>query len=416
MKRTVAVWATLLIAVAGCSGSHSSYVPSSSTQGSKTAQANVRAGCGGPVPAGYVRCFDLIRTDIAGGNPNGYHGKYTQQRSVHTSGLTFGSPSGYGPADLQSAYALKTASASNGKGMTVAIVDSNDDPNAESDLGVYRSQFGLPPCTTANGCFRKVDENGGTSYPVPDPGWATEISLDLDMVSAICPNCHILLVEAQLPLTTDLATAVNTAARLGANVISNSYGGSEGAASDPAYNHAGIVITASTGDSGYSGGVQDPSAYSSVVAVGGTSLSKASNARGWTESAWSGADSGCSAYVAKPSWQHDACGLRNVADVSAVADPNTGVAVYDSIPYEGGIGWQVVGGTSASSPIIAAVYALAGNAASQNAASGLYANTASLNDITSGSNGTCTATYECNAVPGYDGPTGLGTPNGIGAF
>ncbi len=407
MKRITGAWATLLIVLCACSGGGGNGVTPAAhvaPQSTTILRGNVRAGCGPALP-GHARCFDWIRTDIGGGNPNGYHGA-----------LVIGSPSGYGPPDLQSAYALAAASASNGKSMTVGIVNANDDPNAESDLGVYRSQYGLPPCTTANGCFRKVDQSGGTNYPTPDPGWATEISLDLDMVSAICPNCHILLVEAQLPLTTDLETAENTAARLGANVISNSYGGSESQASDPAYNHAGVVITASTGDSGYSGGVMAPSSYASVVAVGGTTLSKASNGRGWSETAWSGADSGCSAYVTKPSWQKDACANRNVADVSAVADPNTGVAVYDSVPYEGGIGWQVVGGTSASSPIIASVYALAGNAASQNAASGLYANASSLNDVVGGSNGTCTQTYECNGVTGYDGPSGLGTPNGLTAF
>lgn len=408
---------------AGCSGGGSS-LPSAGAARNMPAMpayaaANVRAGCGGPADRRHARCFSLIRTDVAGGNPAGYHGRYAK-RGAHVrpnAGIVFGSPSGYGPPDLQSAYKLATLSASNGKGQTVAIVDAMDDPNAESDLGVYRAQYGLPPCTTANGCFKKVNENGSSGgAPIPDPGWSTEISLDLDMVSAICPNCHILLVEATTSLTSDLATAENTAARLGANAISNSYGGAEGSASDASYVHPGVVIVASTGDSGYSGGVQAPSSYAGVVAVGGTSLSRASNARGWTESAWNGADSGCSAYVAKPSWQTDACAMRNVADVSAVADPNTGVAVYDSVPYEGGIGWQIVGGTSASSPIIAAVYALAGNAGSQNGAAGLYAGTSSLFDVVGGNNGSCSPTYECNALAGYDGPTGLGSPNGIGAF
>lgn len=407
INRISALSATVLLALTACNGGSQSTTLPATTQASRHAtQAiippapNVRPGCGGPVMSGYARCFDWIRTDISG--PRGL--------------ITIGSPTGYGPPDLQAAYNIAAASASNGATMTVGIVDSNDDPNAESDLATYRQQYGLPACTTANGCFKKVDQTGGTNYPIPDPGWSTEISLDLDMVSAICPHCHILLVESQLPLNSDLATAVNTAARLGANVISNSYGGSESQATDPAYNHPGIVITASTGDSGYSGGVQAPSSYASVVAVGGTSLTKASNARGWSESAWSGADSGCSGFVIKPTWQKDACANRNVADISAVADPNTGVAVYDTVPYEGGVGWQVVGGTSASSPIIAAVYALAGNAASQNAASGLYSNTALLNDVIGGSNGTCTQSYECNAVTGYDGPTGLGTPNGTAAF
>ncbi|GHO79148.1 peptidase S8 [Ktedonobacter sp. SOSP1-85] len=324
------------------------------------------------------------------------------------------SPSGYNPADLQSAYNLPSASAGNGQ--TVAIVDAYDDPNAESNLGTYRAQFGLPACTTANGCFKKVDQNGGTKYPRGNSGWAEEIALDLDMVSAICPNCHILLVEASTASFTNLGTAVNTAVKLGATVVSNSYGGSESSSESTYasnYNHPGVVITASSGDSGY--GVQSPAAYNTVVAVGGTSLSKSSNSRGWSETAWNGAGSGCSAYEAKPSWQADnGCSKRSVADVSAVADPNTGVSVYDT--YGQGTGWMVFGGTSVASPVIASVYALAGNGSSINAASSLYTHTGNLNDVTSGSNGSCGGTYLCTAGTGYDGPTGLGTPNGTGAF
>ncbi|GHO81206.1 peptidase S8 [Ktedonobacter sp. SOSP1-85] len=323
------------------------------------------------------------------------------------------SPSGYNPADLQSAYKLPSASA--GSGQTVAIVDAYDDPNAESDLAVYRSKFGLPACTTANGCFRKVNQTGGTSYPRANSGWAEEISLDLDMVSAICPNCHILLVEAKSSSFTNLGTAVNTAISLGANTVSNSYGGSESSGESSYasyYNHPGHIITASSGDSGY--GAQVPAAYNTVVAVGGTSLSKSSNSRGWAETAWNGAGSGCSAYISKPSWQTDSgCSRRTVADVSAVADPNTGVSVYDTYHVSG---WLVFGGTSVSSPIIASVYALAGNASSVNAASSLYSHTGSLFDVTSGSNGSCGGSYLCTAGTGYDGPTGLGTPNGTGAF
>ncbi|GHO87414.1 S53 family peptidase [Dictyobacter formicarum] len=322
-------------------------------------------------------------------------------------------PSGLNPVNLQSAYKLPSASA--GSGQTVAIVDAYDDPNAEKDLAVYRSQFGLPACTTANGCFRKVNQNGGAKYPAPNVGWAQEISLDLDMVSAICPNCHILLVEASKTSIASLGTAVNTAVKLGANTVSNSYGGNE-SSSDARYasyyNHPGHVITASAGDSGY--GVEAPAAYNTVVSVGGTSLSKSSNARGWSETAWNGAGSGCSAYQPKPSWQTDTgCSRRTVADVSAVADPNTGVSVYDTY---GSSGWLVFGGTSVASPIIASVYALAGNASSVNAAQSLYSNTGSLFDVTSGSNGSCGGSYLCTAGAGYDGPTGLGSPDGIGAF
>jgi subtilase family serine protease len=320
-------------------------------------------------------------------------------------------PSGLFPADLHSAYGLPSTG---GAGQTIAIVDAYDDPTAEADLGVYRSQFGLGSCTTANGCFRKVNQTGGTTPPRTDAGWAEEISLDVDMASAICPNCKILLVEATSASLADLGTAVNTAASLGATQISNSYGGGEFSTETSAesyYNHPGVAITASSGDAGY--GVEFPAASRYVTAVGGTTLTRSSTARGWSETAWAGAGSGCSLYVPKPAWQHDAgCARRTVADVSAVANPSTGVAVYDSTRYQGSSGWLVFGGTSVSAPIIAGVYALAGN----QPLSFTYANSASLFDVTSGSNGSCGGSYLCTALPGYDGPTGLGTPNGAGAF
>jgi len=324
-----------------------------------------------------------------------------------------GTPAGLNPADIRSAYAL-TSSSSGGR--TVAIVDAYNDPTAESDLDVYRSQFGLSSCTTSNGCFRKVSQTGSTtSLPATDAGWATEISLDLDMVSAACPDCKILLVEASSSSFANLGTAVNYAASQGSVVaISNSYGGSDSAQTS-AYNHPGIAITASTGDAGY--GVESPASFPDVVAVGGTSLSRASNTRGWTESAWSGAGSGCSTINAKPTWQTSVtqCSKKANADVSAVADPNTGVSVYDSTSYQGSVGWQVYGGTSASSPIIASVYALSGNTAGY-PASYTWAHASGLNDVTSGSNGTCSTTVWCHAGVGWDGPTGLGTPKGTSAF
>ncbi|NKQ55774.1 peptidase S8 [Amycolatopsis sp. K13G38] len=336
---------------------------------------------------------------------------------VDASGAPAASPSPVGlvPADLQSAYKLPTTA---GAGKTVAIVDAFDDPNVESDLGVYRAKFGLPACTTANGCFTKIDQRGGTKYPRGDTGWGEEISLDVDMVSAACPDCKILLVEADSAALTDLSAGVKTAAGRGAAAISNSYGGSEYSgetSADAAYHHPGIAVTASSGDSGY--GVEYPAASPEVVAVGGTSLSRASNSRGWSETAWSGGGSGCSAYEPKPSWQTDpGCAKRTVADVSAVADPNTGVAVYDTYLHgpSSSKGWLEFGGTSVSSPIVASVYALAGSF-SGSAAALPYAHTGSLNDVTSGSNGSC-GNYLCTAGAGYDGPTGLGTPNGTGAF
>jgi subtilase family serine protease len=318
---------------------------------------------------------------------------------------------GYTPCDLQSAYKLPSAA---GNGQTVAIVDAYDDPNAESDLAVYRATYGLPACTTQNGCFRKVDQNGGTSYPRPDTGWSEEISLDVDMASATCPNCHILLVEASSNSLTDLLTAENTAAALGANAISNSWGANEflfEGLYDSYFNH-GVAITASSGDSGY--GTIWPAASPYVIAVGGTSLLPSGTSRGWSETAWRGAGSGCSPYASKPSWQKDSgCSNRTVADVSAVADPATGVAVYDTYNEPG---WMAFGGTSVSAPIVASVYALAGNGKTANAAAYPYANPGGLFDVTSGANGSCGGSYLCTAGLGYDGPTGLGTPNGTSAF
>jgi subtilase family serine protease len=306
-----------------------------------------------------------------------------------------------------------------GANQTVGIVDAGNDPAAEADLAVYRSTYGLPPCTTANGCFRKVDEQGKTSPLPTDQGWGVEISLDLDMVSAACPACHIVLVEGDSATFQDLATSENTAVNLGATEVSNSYGGTEQNGMQQfaaAYSHPGVAIVASSGDAGY--GVPNlPAVYPSVVAVGGTSLTKANNARGWTESAWSGASSGCSAWIAKPSWQSDPnCPGRMVADVAADADPQTGPAVYDS---HDGYNWTMVGGTSAASPFIAGVIALAANPGRYPDASYFYSHAGQLNDVTTGNNSgvaDCGGDYQCNAVPGYDGPTGNGTPNGIAAF
>jgi len=366
------------------------------------AQERIRA-CDS-VPAGYARCHAILTRPA---------GKPTLVGTV---------PSGYNPSDLQKAYKLPSTTA--GAGQTVAVVDAFDDPEAEGDLAVYRFQFGLPPCTTANGCFRKVAQDGSTNFPRPNGGWAQEISIDLDMVSAVCQICHIILVEANTAAITDLLAAVDEAAALGATAISNSYGAAEFSLEttfDAHFNRPGIAITASSGDAGL--GVQYPAASQYVTAVGGTSLTHATNPadpRGWSETAWSGAGSGCSAVEPPPIWQATnpaitgVCQQRATADVSAVADPNTGVAVFDSFNFHGSKGWLKFGGTSVSSPIIAAVFALAGGVTTYSA-SIPYARSSSLFDVTSGGNGTC-GTILCNAAPGWDGPTGLGTPDGTGGF
>jgi subtilase family serine protease len=301
---------------------------------------------------------------------------------------------------------------------------------------MYRMEYGLPACGT--GCFEKVSQTGSTTkLPRENASWAEESALDMDMVSAICPNCHILMVEANSSTLANLAAAVNEAAALGATEISNSYGGSESGATNSAYDHAGVVITASSGDSGYAGGVEQPCSYATVVCTGGSSLVAASNSRGYTESVWNdlsigngAASSGCSSYVSKPAWQTDkGCTKRSESDVSFDADPQNGVAVYDSTSYEGYVGWLEFGGTSVASPAISSIYALAGNAASMgpNAAetiwndggSGLWSVT-SGNNLSSGESCPSAYPYICTAGTGadgvYSGPTGWGTPDGLSDF
>lgn len=358
--------------------------------------AGSRPVCPGPAAFGSTHCHAHVVTD-RNGNPTA------------TSG-----PSGYGPVQFVTGYGLSTNA---GAGQTIAIVDAYDDPNIESDLGVYSNQYGLPPCTTANKCFQKVDQRGGTKYPTKNAGWALEISLDVEIAHAVCPACKILLVEADSNSTTNLLTAINTAVKLGATVVSNSWGASEFSTEtsyDSYLNHPGVPITVSSGDNGY--GVEWPAASQYVTAVGGTTLTLNSNSTRAKETVWSGAGSGCSAYVPKPGWQKDAgCARRTVADAAADADPNTGAAIYDSVRYQGQAGWFQVGGTSLASPLIAAVYALAGNGSGINNGSYVYAHASSLYDVTSGSNGSC-GSYLCTGLTGYDGPTGNGTPNGTGAF
>lgn len=387
------------------------------------------------------------------------------------------------PDALLSAYDLpaSTAAAST---QTIGIVDAYDDATAEADLQHFDQQFGLPECTAADGCFAKVNQ-GAKSSPLPpsagekERGWAQEIATDVEMAHSICRSCHILLVEADSDEYTDLEQAEQAAVALGATEISNSWGGVEPGFDSQDFNHPGIVITASAGDDGYRNWIAEepelrftsyPAASPHVVAVGGTRLllnQPADNTRlgeevwndgaeedGFKEEAGDGAGgSGCSELFPAPAWQRDlsnwaavGCGeKRAVADVSADADPFTGVAVYDSTESDGRKGWGVIGGTSVASPIVAAVFALAGGAHEvAYPARTLYENEAkspaSLHDVTFGSNGeclepldfaseppksSCSAEEEakscfgeaiCLAGPGYDGPTGLGTPDGLAAF
>ncbi|MFF3255741.1 carboxypeptidase regulatory-like domain-containing protein [Actinacidiphila glaucinigra] len=411
LRRRMSTWPAVIVtaamAVLGIQTPSQAAAPSTASATAATTadgHAPYEAACGA-AKKGEATCYALRRTDV---KPS--KGLRTQA-----------APGGFGPADLRSAYNVP---AGGGAGQTIAIVDAFDDPTAEDDLAVYREQYGLPACTTDNGCFTKVDQRGGTDYPQPDPDWAGEISLDLDMVSAIAPEAHILLVEADTPGFEDLGAAVDTAVALGAKFVSNSYGTDYrfGSGEDPYqttvldahYDHPGVAMVASSGDFGY--GVSYPAASSHVTAVGGTSLTAdGGSGRGWSETAWGGAGSGCSLYVPKPAFQKDTgCANRAVADVSAVADPATPVAVYQT--YGGG-GWAQFGGTSAGSPIIAAVYANAGTpVAGTYPNSYPYAADGGLFDVTAGDNGTCTPAYLCSGSAGYDGPTGLGTPDGLRAF
>ncbi len=354
-------------------------------------------------------------------------------RAVHFSGMAPAAgirPSAngpYGPGDLRKAYKLVTAAAQRGKGKTIAIVDAFNNPHANADLKVYRSHFHLPACTTSNHCLRIVNQNG-KAHPLPagNANWGVEIALDLDMASAICPKCHILLVEATNNSTNNLGTAVNRAVKMGAKYVSNSWGGPEFSGQNHFshfFNHPGRVINFASGDAGF--GPTFPADLQYVTSIGGTRLVHKAGGRGFAESVWgssSGGDgtaSGCSNGEAKPSWQladrnpTTGCLTRTENDVSAVADPATGVVVYDTFHAPGGI---EVGGTSASTPIITAIYALAGSPKTRTyPAEYSYLRKGHLFDVTSGANGSC-GTYLCQGKAGFDGPTGLGTPNGTAAF
>ena len=386
----------------------SNTAPAAPSRSAQLAQQHYRpAGCNTPstaTPAGAIpvaRCFALGLTDAAG------------RMAVRVAAA--GPPStAMTPTQLQNAYNLPDG----GAGMTVAIVDAFGYNNAESDLAVYRSFYGLPACTTANGCFTKVDQAGGTNYPPQDGGWSIETALDLDAVSSVCPKCRLLLVQGTTPALDDLGKAVDTAASLGANVVSNSYGANESPDQvqyDNYYNHPGVAVTVSTGDTGNVNSW--PASVNQVTAVGGTLLTQDGSGRGWAESAWVDGGSGCSPYEPHPDYQNGLStncptGKAN-ADISADADPASGLGVYNTL---GQAGWAQWGGTSLSAPLVAGMYALAGRA-TPNTYPVSYpyrdVNQArDINDITAGNNGSC-GNVLCQTGIGWDGPTGLGTPKGV---
>lgn len=382
-------------------------------------QLHARPVCG--IPArGFARCHAHVVTNA----------------NETPLGSSTPSSSSMGPVQFHTAYNLPCTPGGSTQSICsapttfgpqmIAIVDAYNDPTVENDLNVYSAHYGLPSCTKANGCLTVVNQNGGSTLPSTDGNWALEISLDVQTAHTICQTCKILLVEASSSSMSNLATAVNTAAALGATAISNSYGASEflGETSyDSYYNHPGIAVTVSAGDNGY--GAEYPAAANTVVAVGGTTLQLYTDNTYAGESTWGSTGSGCSSYESAnswqtnlPNWSQTACGSkRGIGDISADADPSTGAAVYDSTSYNGSTGWWQVGGTSLSSPLIASIYALTGVPANTAAASLLYTsfNSSNSHDITTGKNGSCT-TSMCIATTGYDGPTGLGSPNGILGF
>lgn len=329
------------------------------------------------------------------------------------------------PTEVASVYRLP-ANYAGSTAPTIAIVDAYDDPSAEVDLTHYRNYFALPNCTSANGCFHKINEHGASNaLPTPDAGWTGEISLDLDAVSAACPACHITLIEAASNNWSDLNAAEDTAAAMNPAAISNSFGGAESQVSDGHFTHPNTVIIASTGDNSYYGGPQQPASFASVVAVGGTALYRDSgSARGWDELAWANTGSGCSAIVPRPAWQNASvtgCANRAESDISAFADPfNPGIWVWNT--YTGGAGnggWYVDGGTSAAAPLVASMYGLANNSAilGPTFAQSIWNDAGrSMFDVTQGNNGYCSPLVLCSAGPGYDGPTGWGSPSGQGAI
>ena len=388
------------------------------------------AACGRP-SARHPECGALIVPNIAAPLSAGSAGQAAPSLDPSEKQISEHGPKGpFTPVGLREAYDLPSESA--GAGQTVGIVDAFNDPDAESDLVKYRSHFGLPACTTANGCFRKVNQSGGTAYPnAASAIWAVEISLDVDMVSAACPKCHILLVEATNAEYANLTAAENEAVTLGAAELNDSWGGPEfsgQSAFDKYFDHPGVPITVAAGDSG--GVVTYPAVTPDVIAVGATALERAKNARGFSETVWggegtAGTGSGCSAYKLKPAWQTDAgCTKQTDNDIAAVGSTATPVWVadsYESAAYETypgeDPGWLLSGGTSAGSALMSGIMALSSEyTRSLPGAEALYREASQngsgvLDDVVSGHDGAC-ASYLCEALPGYDGPTGLGSPYG----
>lgn len=411
--------AGLTLAPAGASASTARSGPEAAVRSAQITEPALPAGeqrvCPLPTRPGEMQCQSIYLTPTGG-------------RSAHAATAAH---AGYNPRSLRDAYRLTAASRSRGRGVTVAIVDAFRDPNAGSDLAVYRKFYGLAACTRKNGCLKIVNQNGNSRHlPRANATWASEESLDLDAVSAICPRCHILLVEANSTSIRSFGPAERTAARR-ARFVSNSWSGANFNGEshfNGAFNHRGHVIDFAAGDFGYGTrfprGTAYPTGLPFVTAVGGTRLEHvASRGRAWTETVWNDAsgatNSGCTRF-ARPSWQrHAASKLRHCSgrienDIAATADPEFGMAVFDSYHQPG---WLVFGGTSEATPLITAMWALAGRpGAHAYPVSYLYQHPRKFYDVRIGNNGSCKVKWLCHAERGFDAPTGLGTPLGLAGF
>jgi subtilase family serine protease len=412
MLNRLAPFALTAASLAGCLTQPTTDTGSSSTDTTMTGDDTIVDVCSNPNEAHHCRAK--------------VHARALQhlRRAAATPTLPPASD-GYGPADLASAYNYNPALKSNA---TIAVVDVYSYAALESDLAAYRSAFGLPACGAADGCLTIVDNGGGQEDP---SGWGVETALDVDMASAACPNCKLMVILADPNSASSLDDANATAAQMGATVISNSWGGNYSKTTDPGFektdfNQPGIAIFVAAGDNGFTSTADYPSTSEHVIAVGGTNLVKDSSARGWSETVWgldAAQDNGAggsscqkdTTNFKKPSWQTGivsttVCAGRAATDVAAVADPQTSVAVYNS--SQGGWLMGGVGGTSAASPLTAGIFALTGNGSADGSFS--YAHTSAFYDVTSGTNkaaNTCSGLI-CNAAVGWDGPTGNGTPNG----
>lgn len=445
--QALSILAAVVLGACSAHGSGGSLVPQASNAVAGNGDvpfvtANpVRRLCTTPGTAERMQCFAWVRTDVMP------QLQFAPQVQSQGESCPFSGHKGYCPIDLQDAY--KIPSLTRGKDKTVAIVDAYGYKHAASDLAKYRKTMGLKACGTATKCLRIVNQQGQGSplppEPPPSDDWRGEQSLDLDMVSAMCPNCKIILVQTRDNYTSNLYAGVKTAGEtLGAKYIGVSWGGGPEGSDNATFHQPGVVIAAAAGDNGgggrYGGGPIQPCTYTYVVCVGGTHLVRDSQKkRGWNETVWNdwtfdyclgpcgATGSACSKKISKPSWQHDVgCQMRSAADTSATASLRAPVIVYNSeIGCTPPHCFWLFGGTSASTQIVAGVYAVAENAASQHGAQYLWQHhTGHVNDVTVGNNldqnlgVTCASTvkYICTARAGFDGPTGVGTPNGIGAF